>query len=141
MSDTPETDARIGVISNGSNIVDAGWARQLERERDEAREKYIMHVELKEWCGKCEMNWHPSLVESSVCIFCIQKETARERDEAREAIRNHVFMYQDCRVERDQLRKVADELYILATETDLTNWDATVTSYNQLPHVIERNAK
>jgi hypothetical protein len=37
MSDTPQTDARIGIISNGSNVVDVGWARQLERERDEAR--------------------------------------------------------------------------------------------------------
>jgi hypothetical protein len=35
MSDTPETDD----IARGNHVVPTEWAQQLERERDEAREK------------------------------------------------------------------------------------------------------
>ena len=36
MSGTPETDD----IARGNHVVPVEWAEQLERERDEAREKY-----------------------------------------------------------------------------------------------------
>ena len=36
MSGTPETDD----IARGNHVVPVEWAQQLERERDEAREKY-----------------------------------------------------------------------------------------------------
>ena len=35
MSDTPETDD----LARGNHVVPTEWAQQLERERDEAREK------------------------------------------------------------------------------------------------------
>ena len=40
MSDTPETDARTYVPLLGASTVPAEFARKLERERNEARDKY-----------------------------------------------------------------------------------------------------
>jgi len=114
MSETPETDARIGIISNGSNVVDAGWARQLERERDEARGSF--HKALASYEAA-----HGLILFSQRMLPVVMAE-------------------------RDQLRKVADEL-ALAIHTGnehgygLRIGDKAIESYNQLPHVIERNTK
>ncbi len=59
---TPETDD----IARGNHVVPVEWAQQLERERDEAREKYAT-----------EATEH-MLVINKLC---------NERDEAREEVR------------------------------------------------------
>ena len=61
MSDTPETDD----IARGNHVVPTEWAKQLERERDEAREKYA------------NLATEHMLAVNKLC---------NERDEAREAL-------------------------------------------------------
>lgn len=136
MSDTPETDAASQALCsvrspqkpNGTyasvSVVLSDFARKLERERNEARERLAIELG-SETCIKCGGKWNPSLVESGWCIFCIQREIAAERD---------------------QLRKVADEL---ATQLDVFHSESpcyrecpaktAFNNYNSLPHVIERN--
>ena len=65
MSDTPETDAEIYPM-NGVDIVWPEFSRQLERERDEAREKYA--------------------TEATEHMLTINK-ICGERDEAKEEVR------------------------------------------------------
>jgi hypothetical protein len=71
MSDTPETDAKasphIGFYSCAT--VPANFARALERERDEAREAFVIAT------------------DQMVQAQCKTREALRERDEAREALR------------------------------------------------------
>jgi hypothetical protein len=61
MSDTPETDD----LARGNHVVPTEWAEQLERERDEAKEK------LNE-----EMKWHhqthKELVEAQCKLLDIE---------------------------------------------------------------------
>jgi len=141
MSETPETDARIGVISNGSNIVDAGWARQLERERDEARGSF--HKALASYEAA-----HGLILFSQRMLPVVMAE----RDQLRKdnaallqplidgGVTGACAPCQEC----DQLRKVADEL-ALAIHTGnehgygLRIGDKAIESYNQLPHVVERD--
>ena len=59
MSGTPETDD----IARGNHVVPVEWAEQLERERDEAREKYA--------------------TEATEHMLAVNK-VCNERDEARE---------------------------------------------------------
>jgi hypothetical protein len=57
MSDTPETDALVENIGMGCEMVDASFAKRLERERDEARRLLkaatqalnFIHVEVGGW--------------------------------------------------------------------------------------------
>jgi hypothetical protein len=49
MSDTPETDARTYVPSLGASTVPAEFARQLERERDEAHKIAERAIDDLEW--------------------------------------------------------------------------------------------
>jgi hypothetical protein len=69
MSDTPETDD----IARGNHVVPTEWAKQLERERDEARRKLNnLDVTAIHSChNECQR---------PICVL------RRERDEAREAL-------------------------------------------------------
>jgi hypothetical protein len=62
MSDTPETDD----LARGNHVVPTEWAQQLERERDEAIEKYRFAV----------IHWQIDVAKME-----------RERDEAREELK------------------------------------------------------
>jgi hypothetical protein len=68
MSDTPETDAEVNELKSATtyNMVWAEFARKLERERDEAREKL-----------KWQMHWVETLRR-------VGRKLRKERDEARE---------------------------------------------------------
>lgn len=77
-------------------------ARQLERDNNQLRQQLAaektlrgMYFEqrndledklkieqMRERCTKCSGEWHPSLVESSWCIFCILKERNQQLTEA-----------------------------------------------------------
>jgi len=65
MSDTPETDAALYPM-NGVDIVWPEFARKLERERDEAREAFVIAT------------------DQMVVAQCKVREVSKERDEARE---------------------------------------------------------
>ena len=97
-NETPRTDAEIEDARNvalefdcknprpksGENIyvVPAAFARQLERELNEAKEKLEV-MGSAEKCIQCSRFYSPSLIESGWCIFCIQRETIKERDAAK----------------------------------------------------------
>lgn len=129
---TPETDKRIGIISNGSNIVDASWARQLEQELDEARRLI-------------------TLLEDTPETYA---ELLQERDQLRKDL--EFLKSKECEAawcerwkrlceENTQLRKVCDELSLhLKNHQDfcsgpVDSFDssgAALHHYNSLPHVI-----
>jgi hypothetical protein len=74
MSDTPETDDQpiiYAMNDNGYQVpcVDIDFARKLERERDEAREAFVIAT------------------DQMVQAQCKTREALRERDEAREHLR------------------------------------------------------
>ena len=71
MSGTPETDD----IARGNHVVPVEWAEQLERERDEAREKYA--------------------TEATEHMLAVNK-LCGERDEARDALMKIEDLFIDC---------------------------------------------
>lgn len=82
-TDTPRTDVEEYVeVWEKKSVVSAFFARQLERELNEAKAKLVIES-MTEKCTQCNHAWNPSLVESGWCIFCIQKETAERRDQLR----------------------------------------------------------
>ena len=111
MSDTPETDD----LARGNHVVPTEWAQQLERERDEAREKYA--------------------TEATEHMLAVNK-LANERDEARENLdeemkfhhRTHSELVQtqckllDMEMKCDQLQ---DEIKRLKIILDLIKKDLT----------------
>jgi hypothetical protein len=48
---------------------------------------------MTEKCSECENYWSPSLVESSLCIFCIQRDT-KKKLEATKASLKELYDYQ-----------------------------------------------
>jgi len=105
MNDTPETDAEVNELKSATtyNMVWAEFARKLERERDEAREKL-----------KWRMHWVETLRR-------VGRKLRKERDEARERIKNNPWCEAcsepDCCVSGDgtcaMIRK-----YLLAKSVD-----------------------
>ena len=157
MSDTPtpETDAAVNdaAFENKNHPhtdwVVASFARQLERERDEARQCFEIAK---------------GNTEAALNSFHAEQKQRRQLERELEVLRKRVSEYQpyadnaltaaskviewqQCEQERDQLRKVADELAYCSgcgcgVDFGLCNRCSTASnSYNQLPHVIERNAK
>ena len=90
---TPRTDEAefngrdMGNDSNPPHFkcVDADFARTLERERAEANRKLEIE-QMRETCSQCNQDWHPSLVESGWCIFCICKDKDLKLEAAKEAL-------------------------------------------------------
>jgi hypothetical protein len=62
---TPETDTNVEDIGMGCHMVGADFSRRLERERDEAREAFVIAT------------------DQMVQAQCALRELERERDEAR----------------------------------------------------------
>jgi len=144
---TPETDAEVkqyGLFHAPWPNVPASFARKLERERDEARrdvnykcvvERDQLHKELfnlKNEMGICVC---PSKTTDEACASCITDKP-------------------DIRFERDQLRKVCDELVKVpnmviekCVNSGIRSFEAlqlsvrVLESYNSLPHIQERNTE
>lgn len=128
---TPRTDAKAVMIAMPNNhfpmMVKADFARQLERELAEANHIIEIEVKPKELCVSCNQHWHPSFVESSWCIFCIQKKTREERDQLKQEladVRERLQVSIDLRKssnnalvdvskERDQLAARVKELEVM----------------------------
>lgn len=143
MSDTPETDAKAcrTAFSDGfhsvescpadkGSWVDIDFARKLERERNEARARGDTYGQKYAACILEREKLKAELKQMSMCLDA--------SNDARSMIGN----------ERDQLRKVADELAMhlnIHQETcpgPVDSFDASgaaLNNYNSLPHVIERN--
>lgn len=113
---TSETHKRIGIISNGSNVVDADWAWRLEQERDEARAQLILeraaYLETKKrefhLGTECD-NLAAELKQMSMCL--------------------------------DASNKVCDELAMCLTNPAIFQRMESIDamcSYNCLPHVIAK---
>jgi len=73
MSDTPETDD----LARGNHVVPTEWAQQLERERNEAREK--IEQQRKEIVRLNGATSHAGGTPLKIAL--------RERDEAREEVK------------------------------------------------------
>jgi DNA-directed RNA polymerase subunit M/transcription elongation factor TFIIS len=58
----------------------------LQSQLQDAKDTLDIELNIKEKCSQCGYSWSPSLIESSWCIFCIQKETAQQRDTLREEL-------------------------------------------------------
>ena len=89
MSDrpTPETDD----IARGNHVVPTEWAKQLERERDEARE------EIKEWKTLCLWGGTPEHIHGFIRGQQSRiQHLERERDEAREEANKLSGAYEDA---------------------------------------------
>jgi hypothetical protein len=93
MSDTPETDD----LARGNHVVPTEWAQQLERERNEAREKFD--------------------TEATEHMLAINK-VCGERDEARIQYRSTLALAEalantqiKLKKERDEAHEVAEMLY------------------------------
>jgi len=128
-SNTPETDAKL--IEMDMADLELGhkfrelkdFARKLERERDEARKA------LDEILDEVIDNADSSPDAAGVGAFCTG------------LIRQHNSLMMGDRLsarrERDQLRKVADELAVyIKAEFGFDNW--RLANHNNLPHVIAR---
>jgi hypothetical protein len=103
---TPETDARTYVPTLGASTVPAEFARQLERERDEAIRQ------------RDETN------ESSVfsCNFYYEEKlkAERERDEAREKAERYRLEANSLMLQRDEAREAlsrVDEIFCDGEDT------------------------
>jgi hypothetical protein len=129
---TPQTDD----LARGNHVVPTEWAEQLERERDEAREKYdneaTEHMlainricnERDEARDKME-RWERIALRSDT----ERAEAIRERDEAREiskaaskgiskTARLNQFLLSELiavRKERDELKEIASEFAMTAS--------------------------
>ena len=100
MSDTPETDSRAwsdhseGILHK---VVEANFARKLERERDEAREKL-----------ENEMKWHHRTHTELVQTQCKILDMQMGRDEIQEKYDNlateHMLAVNKLCEERDEAR-------------------------------------
>ena len=122
---------------------------EAEREMDEARQCFEIAK---------------GNTEAALNSFHAEQKQRRQAEQELEVLRKRVSEYQpyadnaltaaskviewqQCEQERDQLRKVADELAYCSgcgcgVDFGLCNRCSTASnSYNQLPHVIERNAK
>jgi len=130
-SDTPETDENSLTWDRANRDgCDADFARRLERERDEARktcDAYLLTIDKakEEWKKVCAERDHYHITKND--------EGARWQIIATKA-----------EIERDQLRKVADELASCLSLRELDPSPKTseiLNNYNQLPHVIARNNK
>jgi predicted house-cleaning NTP pyrophosphatase (Maf/HAM1 superfamily) len=107
MSDTPETDD----LARGNHVVPTEWAEQLERERDEAREAFVIATD------------QMVIAQGKV------REANKERDEAREiskaaskginkTVRLNQFLLSELiavRKERDELKEIASEFAMTAS--------------------------
>ena len=51
-----------------------------------SRPAVVSEIDAREQCAECKQIYSPSLIESSVCIFCILKGVKAERDEAIESL-------------------------------------------------------
>jgi hypothetical protein len=165
MSDTPETDAEesrgFDEFGKDQTLVSADFARKLVRERDQlrnelnAKEQYIERMKLREDSAITQLESAQRELDEAksrgytygqkyaTCIF--------ERERLKEE--NSKLFYcldasNDARsmlgTERDQLRKVVDELaYCLQNPAIFQRMESieAISSYNSLPHVIERNKK
>lgn len=109
----------------------------------DAREKYMLGEDGNDWFNRC------------VAMLECARKLERERDEARKKTQEYRGLLYGCdnhglwdglscigcvEAERDQLRKVVDELHWLASLADYDNHrrDDALSSYNNLPHVIAR---
>ena len=120
---TPETDAQYKEYARRDDkvkCVDINFARKLERERDEARRWIDNH-----W-DKNKQQWL-----NSVTLVCAD-------------FANVGAYVKQLESERDQLRKVCDELnealmrqLPISVGLGKTKWDA-INNYNSLPHVIAK---
>jgi hypothetical protein len=87
MSDTPETDD----LARGNHVVPTEWAQQLERERDEAREKYDAEatehmLAINKVCGERDEaieKYRFAEIHRQIDVAKME----RERDEAREELK------------------------------------------------------
>jgi hypothetical protein len=119
-SETPRTDAEeklffssiSGIQDPSRNYVPIAFARTIERELNEVKEKLQVH-EMTEECSQCKQSWNPSLVESGWCIFCILKE----RDE-----------WKAC---AEELAHVVSNSYVITPSCECNACKA-VTTFNQL---------
>ena len=119
---TPRTDAHINTnyTAIGHAVVCHDFARELEQELNEARvaneAAHAVNVQLRK-----ELN------------------EARQQQEAK-VTPALVMDYAKVQAERDQLRKVCDELAGTIYVHSLRPQNA-LDGYNQLPHVLERETK
>jgi len=89
MSDTPETDD----LARGNHVVPTEWAEQLERERDEAREKFDIEatehmLAVNKLCGerdqaRAQAKKLEGAYEDATNYYARWSELIQERDEAR----------------------------------------------------------
>lgn len=71
---------------------------QTMSERDTFRQRLEIH-EMVETCTQCHKGWHPSLVESGWCIFCILKEKNTQlatRTAERDYFRKLIIELEQC---------------------------------------------
>ena len=157
---TPETDAVITTMGGNAyfapNCVPADFARKLERERDAA-------IKSAGFCGKHKPNGGVrnclvctcgllSFTLSHISYLCGHPNEMNQSDyDLHYNEQEVVKQVQQLIQERDQLRKVADELAEQLTDLD-NALDPTykfehrsardvLNTYNQLPHVQERKQK
>ena len=93
MSDTPETDN----LARGHHVVPTEWAEQLERERDEAREKFDNEatehmLAINKVCGErdkaiAKAKRLDGAYEDATNYYARWSELIEERDEAREELK------------------------------------------------------
>jgi hypothetical protein len=128
---TPQTDD----IARGNHVVPTEWAEQLERERDEAREKYDNEatehmLAINRICN--ERDEALNAIHTYRCeveAWELLSEARRERDEAREiskaaskgiskTARLNQFLLSELiavRKERDELKQIASEFAMTAS--------------------------
>ncbi len=90
-------------------------------------------------------------MDSEFSLRDFARKLERERDEANdrasvdwsdliEKFNNERYKKEQAEAERDQLRKVADELVAKLKSRGESDWSScAIAEYNQLPHVIEKN--
>ncbi len=101
MSDTLETDAEVNELKSATtyNMVWAEFARKLERERDEAREKL-----------KWRMHWVETLRRVGRKLECERDEAREQRDAVTLRLGNTQERMIDAEMQRDRLIKSVEPL-------------------------------
>ena len=110
---TPRTDAAAMLI-DGIEVVPLELANKLEQELNEVRAQL-------ETANKRVAEYQP-YADNALTILA------------------KVIEWTECKLERDQLRKVCDELANTIYVHSLRPQNS-LDSYNQLPHVLERKTK
>lgn len=129
---------RSGCLSNVRRVVPKrqNVAAHLQRVRRKI-ERMIMNSDTPE--TDAEIQRQHSRGNTILSLSSFARKLERERDEVIKARNHNRVCVERLAVERDQLRKVCDELAQLLKQFDRQSAKLIFESYNQLPHVKEKN--